>query len=293
VDFGPAAFTVVSYNLGGYGLRDRDGDGIAAEPKPLAERTAALDAIARLAPDVLLVQELGGEESFREFQEGLRRRGLRYRHTEYAARENAEDNAAAFSRFPIARRGSVLDEAYSISNRILRCTSGLLDIDVEPRPGRRVRLMSARLKSRAFHEAGQTEMRRNEARLLGQHVRRALRDDADVCLLVAGTLNDDPDSAPLREVRGPRGEWLSDLRPVDDRGASWTCADPTRDAFERIDYLLASPALARLVEPSGVRIAVDPSGPLASPHRPLVATFRCPPPAATPPPPAPTPPAEN
>lgn len=262
------------WNLDGWFPRDRDGDGQRNDVKPVAERRAALDLIARVRPDVLALQDVGAPSMLADLIEGLRRRGLAYGHSAHLQREGNDDALAVLSRFPITRRGLHLDDSFAMGDARLTVRCGFLEAAVEPPGGRPLALMVAHLQDKSFHVRGQTDVRRNEARLLGNHVRRALRECPDEDVLVAGTLNDTPDSAPLREIAGERGEHLTDLRPCDRLGDAWTRHDRTTDDHSRTDYLLASPALAARLARDCTCVVRDPLAAVASSHRPLVAVFR-------------------
>lgn len=262
------------WNLDGWFPRDRDGDGQRNDPKPMSERRAVLDLVARIRPDILAMQDIGAPPMLAEVIEGLRRRGLAYGHSAHLQREGNDDALAVLSRFPIVRRAPHLDDAFTMgeAHMVVRC--GFLEAVIEPPGGRPIAVLVAHLQDKSFHLKGQTDVRRNEARLLGNHVRRALRDQPGGQVLVAGTMNDTPESAPLREIAGERGEYLTDLRPCDRMGDAWTWHDRATDDHARADYLLASPALAAMVDRDRTFVIRDPSVAAASIHRPLVAVFR-------------------
>ena len=116
-------------------------------------------------------------------------------------------------------------------------------------------------------------MRRNEARLLGNHVRNALRENPDDNLIVLGDFNDDFSSAPLRNITKDKSHpILFDLRPTDASGAAWTHRDAS-DTYTRIDYILVSAGLLPEAIPEKLYIPEALHLPIASDHRPLVATF--------------------
>ena len=265
---------MVSWNLDRYGPSDRDGDGRALELKPAEERAAVAGFLARLRPDVLAVQEIGNPAALADFTRSLETRRLRYDHSEYVRRGDSELHLAVLSRFPIVTRQSRVDDRYRIGDSEFAVESGMLDVEIEPAPGYRVRLLVARLKDKVFHPASQTEMRRNEARLLGNHVRRILRASPEANLLVAGDFCDTWDSAPLREIVGERREHLEDLRPVDLFGAAWTWHNRADDLCERRDYLLASRGLKPEIVAARSRTAADREAMAASSHRPLIAVIR-------------------
>lgn len=270
----PAAdeFSFMTYNLSLYGLTDRDGDGQNDDPKPDAERKAVIDTIAAVRPDVLAVQEIGDAAAYNEFRFALQAAGLSYPHEEYLQRGRSELNLAVLSRFPIVARTPHIDDRYSIGEAEIAVLRGFIDVEIEVTPSYRFRLLTAHLKSKVFHRLGQTEMRRNEARLLNKHVRRILKDNPDANVLVAGDMNDTFQSAALREVTGERGAYLVDTRPADEVGAVWTHFDPDLDSYARIDYVLVSHGM----EPEWVRAKtrVVSGKRKASDHRPVLAVFR-------------------
>jgi len=268
-------FTVATYNLGLYGLHDRSGDGQRNEPKPPAERAAVADIIARLRPDVLALQEIGNPAALNGLLDDLRRRGLDYPHREYLRRGDSEMNLALLSRFPITASRPRLMDVYTIGGTTQSVLRGFIEADLDLGGGERLTVFVAHLKSRVFHPLGQTEMRRNEARLLTNYVRQTLRAAPDAAVVVAGDLNDTFNSAPLRLLRGADGETLlADLRPADEPGGVWTYFNATDDSYDRRDYLLASPALARRLVPASCRVHRAPPAAEASDHRPVIAAFR-------------------
>jgi hypothetical protein len=123
------------------------------------------------------------------------------------------------SRFPIVARNPITNETYSIGSEELSVQRGFLNVDIQVNPEYRFRLLVAHLKSKLYNPLGQTEMRRNEARLLNKHVRRMLNRNADLNLVVVGDMNDTITSAALRELIGSP-PYLMDLRPADFGGRS-------------------------------------------------------------------------
>jgi endonuclease/exonuclease/phosphatase family metal-dependent hydrolase len=271
----PAAgeFSVMTFNLNQYALIDRDGNADTLEPKPPEEAQAIIETIRQVSPDILAVQEMGDPAAWEEFKFSLRQAGLDYGQEEYLRRGKHELNIAVLSRFPIVGRHSHVDDTYTIGPAKFPVMRGIIEVDIEVNPAYRFRLMVAHLKSKVFHSFGQAEMRRNEARLLGNHVRAALKENPAVNLLVVGDLNDDPGSAPLREIHSYKKELLlHDLRPVDATGNAWTHRE-NDDTYQRIDYMLASAGLLPEVLTGKTYAVRSPQLLKASDHWPLVATF--------------------
>jgi endonuclease/exonuclease/phosphatase family metal-dependent hydrolase len=267
-------FSVMDYNLCRYSLADRDGDGQKNDPKPSLEHDAVIELIATAQPDILAVQEIGSPSVFEEFRYALRNAGLDYEHVEYLQRGQSEINLAVLSRFPIVARHPHTDDTYSIGDAEISVLRGFLDVEIQVTPTYRFRLMDAHLKSKVFHTLGQTEMRRNEARLLNKHIRKILKESPEENLLVLGDFNDTYRSAPLREITGSKHEYLQDLRPRDEAGNVWTHFSPDIDQYDRIDYTLVSHGMRPEVVIEKTRVLSDPRTYQASDHRPLIVVFR-------------------
>lgn len=266
-------FSVASYNLRRYTLDDRDRDGQRNDPKPIRERTAQASLLARLHPDILAVQEIGPGPFLEEFRTDLRNRGLDYPYVESVFRPGTDVGLAVLSRYPIVARAPHTEDSYRIGSTNLPVLRGFVDVGIEVSPTYRFRLIVAHLKSKVYHPLGQTEMRRNEARLLANHIRHALAETPDLNLLVVGDLNDSPGSAPVEEILGDGTARLYDLRPADAVGDVWTHRGAGIDIYSRIDYLLASPAMVPEFVRKRSRAVRDPDVAAASDHRPIFAVF--------------------
>lgn len=267
-------FSVMTYNLNQYALRDRDDDGKIDDPKPQEESDAVIQLIASCLPDILAVQEMGDDIVFSHFQKALQRAGAVYPYVHLLrSGRKFEANLAVLSRFPLIAVRERTNEWYSIGPVQLPVTRGFLDIDIQVNSSYRFRLINAHLKSKVYNPLGQTEMRRNEARLLSKVVRSILDETPDTNLLVLGDMNDDYASAPLHEVKGRRGVELSDLRPVDEVGDAWTYFQSSTDSCRRFDYLFVNDGMKPEVVREQARVVRDPLTWIASDHRPLLGVF--------------------
>ncbi len=263
----PGAFSVLVWRLGAYGLADRNGDGMAHEMKPDAECAAAADLIARLQPDLLCAQDLGGGEVFQRWVRDLESRGLVYEHVDHLHR--GDGGLALFSRFPILESRSLLDHPYTIGDHRLVVTEGLIEADLDI-GGHRVTVFVGQFKSKEWHPAGQTEMRRNEARILGNRIAERFKQDPEAEILAAVHLADEPGSAPWKEISRAG---MNDLRPLDPYREAWTEWIADSDAYVRTDFLFASPSLSGRESPDLRQVIRHTWATAASPHRPLWAVF--------------------
>lgn len=252
---------------------DRDGGGEPDDPKPEAERRAIVSLIAKENPDVLAVQEMGAAPVFAEFRSALRAAGRDYPYAELLEYGRKDANLAVLSRFPIVAVQHHTNEWYSIGEAKLPVARGFLDVSVQVSPAYQFRLLGAHLKSKVYSPLGQTEMRRNEARLLNKAVREILEESPDANLLLVGDLNDDYNSSPLREVAGRRGGEMTDLRPEDEVGDVWTFFSGGTDSYSRFDYLFVSEGMRPEVIREQTRVVRDPLTCEASDHRPVIGVF--------------------
>jgi len=270
---GRDTFAVMSYNVGAYGYADRTGNGQADNLKSEEERRAVQALILSARPDILALQEMGNPQVFEEFRRDLASAGLEYPFHDLLQRDQSEQNLAVLSRFPITSSFHHLDDRFSIGDASVPVKRGYLEVDISINPNYQLRLINAQLKSKTYHRLGHTEMRRNEARLLNNHVRRALGRQHRLNLLVVGDMNDHVRAAPLRMLMGNREEYLIDLKPTDPFGELWTYFDAESEQYHRYDYLLASPYMQPEYIASASEVVRHPEGKLASSHRPLLAVF--------------------
>ncbi len=263
----------MTYNLQRYTLDDRDGDGRKDDPKPDSECRAIARLIGKARPDVLAIQEIGSPTQLNAFVAWLKTEGLEYPHVELL-RNHYDLNLAVLSRFPIVGTTPHTNEWYSIGKAKLKVARGFLETEIEVEPGYRFRLLVAHLKSKVYSRLGQTEMRRNEARLLNKVVRGILKEDPECRLLVVGDMNDNPNSAAFREMTGKTRKNLFDLRPAEPSGDAWTYFQKSTDMHMRIDYFLVNAKMLGDVVQEKTTVVRDPLTYTASDHRPVVAVFQ-------------------
>jgi len=268
-------FSVMTYNLRRYTLDDRDGDGRKNDPKPNFECRAIAQLVGKARPDVLAIQEIGNPTQLNAFMAWLKTEGLEYPHTELLQNDYGI-NLAVLSQFPIVGTTRHTNEWYSIGKAKLKVARGFLETEIEVEPNYRFHLLAAHLKSKVYSRLGQTEMRRNEARLLNKVVRGILKSDPGCRLLVVGDMNDNPNSAAFREMTGKARKNLFDLRPAEPSGDAWTYFQKSTDMHMRIDYILANAEMLGDAVREKSTVVRDPLTYAASDHRPVVAVFQTP-----------------
>lgn len=266
-------FSVMTYNLAGFAFTERNGSGRPAEFKPDAEVQAEFSIIAGAAPDVLVCQEIGDAAAFQKFRDGLKNAGLNLPHAEHLVIAGEATHLALLSRFPIVAHDFVTNEIFTIAGNQHTVEHGFLCADIQVNESYRFKIVAVHLRSKKFVASGQTEMRRNEARLLNKTVRHFLRDKPGLNLLVAGDLSDSPKSAAIRTVIG-EPPVIADLCPADSDGAAWTHLVAAKNNCERNDFILCNSNMVREAVAEKWRVVEDSSGMKASDHRPVIAVFR-------------------
>ncbi len=274
IGLGDGLFSVMTFNVGRYGYHDRTGDGQKGDLKPDAERNAVITIIRDASPDVLAIQEIGGPVVFEGFKRALASEGISYAFEAYLQREQSEMNLAVLSRYPIIATHQHVDDMFSVGDEQIPVKRGFLEVDIAVHPGYQFRMLVAQLKSKEYHPLGQTEMRRSEARLLNNHVRRALSRNPRMNLLVVGDMNDHVRSAPLRTLMGNQQEFLNDLRPTDAYGEIWTAFEEVTETYHRYDYILVSPYMLPEYVAEKSNVIRHPLNKASSARRPLFAVFQ-------------------
>ncbi len=275
---------VATYNLENYvetSTRSR-------EAKSPASKARVQEFIKQLDPDILAVEEIGGESALRSLQAALKDQGLVFRDLEHVGGFDTNVTIGVLSKWPITARQSHANESYLLQGRRLRLTRGIVDIEIETPGKRKLVVIAAHLKSkRQSSVADEEDMRFQEGLRVRQIVEDRLARDPEAALVVLGDFNDTKDSRSVRSVIGKGRTALVDTRPAESVGEvtlkalgkeelrviTWTHYYAKEDAYERIDFILASPALARFLDRANTRVLAVPDWGEASDHRPILATF--------------------
>lgn len=265
-------FSVMSYNLYRFGYYDRDEDGQEDDFKPDEEVSALLAILTATRPDVLAVQELGDEAAFDRLRSLLKAEGLDYPHAQFITGFSPHARNGLLSRYPLASVTLWTNLTYTVADTEVGVSRGFLEATIQVNDGYQFTLFNAHLKSKRFNELGQTEMRRNEARLLTQLITDRLSENPEANVLVVGDMNDEIGSAPLRLILEEGG--VTDLLLRDYVGDIWTHEWSYRQSYSRIDYLFCSPGMMAELVPEKSLVVRHPLNRKASDHRPLLGVFK-------------------
>ncbi|MCZ7641201.1 MAG: endonuclease/exonuclease/phosphatase family protein [Verrucomicrobia bacterium] len=261
------------------------GDRAAKSPE---SRAKVREAILAMRPDVLAIQEIGRPSALLELRAALRADGLDYTDWEHVGGPDTNIFLGVLSRFPIVARRPQTNENFLLRGRRYQVSRGFAEVEIQVNARYRFTLLNAHLKSRrAVGYADEAELREQEAARLRALIDNRLRGQPQLNLVVLGDFNDTQDSPTLRRLLGEGRTRLVDTRPAERNGDSApppirvghraASHGPTitgsKDTYDRIDYVLLSPGMAREWERDASYVFAFPNWGTASDHRPVVASF--------------------
>ena len=278
-------FRVATYNVQNY-LSSTVGT------RPAKTETAKAkirESIIATKADVIALQEMGGTNELLELRDSLRGEGCDYSHWEHISAWDTNIHVAVLSRFPIIARRPHTNDSFLLFGKRHFVKRGFVEVEIQVNEKYKFTLLTAHLKSKlTAWDADEQELRDEEAALLREKVEVILTKDPNANLIVAGDLNDTPDSKPVRTlVAAGRKNALFDARPSEQNGdhpfasdsrrppplITWTHFFGKEDSYRRIDYLLLSKGLAREWVSGQTFVVRVPNWGIGSDHRPIVATF--------------------
>ncbi len=244
--------------------------------KSQESKAAVIETLVSIAPDIMLLIEVGGLKAAQEIQFLLQQKGCKYPSLSVVDGEDNERKIVVLSKLDPVEVAHDTTAYYNLGGRHIRIQRGFAHCIFSWKNGYRLHLLGAHLKSKCFHPLGQTDMRRYEARQLRYLINTIIKKEPEANILVVGDFNDTPDSSPFKTVRGRRYKDTSefyDLRPLDKHDMSWTYVWEKADTYSRIDYALASYHLLAEIDLDKTRIPFFADWSLASDHRPLLITL--------------------
>jgi endonuclease/exonuclease/phosphatase family metal-dependent hydrolase len=268
----------ITYNVENWLTMDRyvDRKNLKGAPKPESEKQAVIQLLARHAPDVVGLSEIGEASDLAEIQEDLKAAGLDLPHSHHTGGSDPTRHLGLLSRFPITSTAKPAETEFQLAGQALSINRGILDATVEAR-GKSYRFIGVHLKSKRDVEVGDQEaIRLHEARLLRRHVDSILEADADARLVVYGDFNDTRATPAIKAVTGNYNDptYLTAIPAKDSDGHAWTYHWPLHDIYSRIDFIMVSRGIRGDVVFEAAKIIDDPEWDEASDHRPILAIFK-------------------
>lgn len=268
-------FRVATWNLENY-LDHPAGSRPAKSP----ESKSAIHAMIRtMKPDVLAVQEIGSTNGLAELCAAGE-----FRYREFVSGHDTNIHVAVLSRLPVLACRHHTSDSYLLFGRKHLVSRGFAEVTIQASPDYVFTLFAAHLKSRRpVPEGDEAVMREQEALILRAKVDAMLRAKTDANVIVLGDFNDVQDSKSTRALIG-RGRFaLLDTRPAErgcygesntgPRNVTWTYFYQQEDTYQRVDYALLSPGMAREWNAQESYVLAEPNWGIASDHRPVLVSF--------------------
>ncbi len=285
----PAMFAADTIRVATYNLENYLDQAVGTRPaKSVAAKAKIRESIRALKPDVLALQEVGGEAALLELRASLKAEGCDFPYWNITTGFDTNIFVAVLSKLPFTATHPHTNLNYLLSGRRLKVSRGFAEVDIKVSDRYAFKLITAHLKSRRqVAAADEGDMRLEEARLLRELVDSRLTANPKANLVVLGDLNDVYDSPAAKEVVGRGANKLVDTRPAERNGdnlpnenprynprnIAWTHFYGKEDTYSRIDYILLSPGMARELVPAETYVLALPNWGAGSDHRPVVATF--------------------
>lgn len=264
---------VLCWNVRNYLITDRRVEGVWREdyPKPEVEKAVLRAVIQKYDPDILALQEMGAQPFLLEFQRDLRSAGLEYPHSILMQADDSVRHTAVLSKLPFAATAPVRKMPFNYFGETVNPLRGCLEVIFETEETR-WSLVNLHLKSRWTDDTRDDESRlrrTREAEVIRNHLRAKYPIGGGYPLLIVGDFNDHPNSGVLdRFYDIGQTPLFPPIMATDSRGHLWTYYWARQQSYQRVDFLLGTPALHTHVQTAFV---VDTPEPLdASDHRPLV-----------------------
>lgn len=253
-----------------------------------AAKAKIRESIRAMNPDVLAIEEMGTTNALLELRAALKADGCEFPFWEHVQSFDTNIHVAVLSKLPIVARHPHTNELFLLDGRRLQVKRGFAEVDIQAATNFTFTLIAAHLKSHlTTSEADEAEERLGEAKVLRGIIEARLAKNPGAKLVILGDFNDEKNSVVIKEIIGRGKSKLTDTRPTERNGdtapseppyfeprnVAWTYFYGKNDTYERIDYILASPAMTQLWLANETFIPNIPNWGTGSDHRPITAGF--------------------
>ncbi len=268
----------ITYNVENWLTMDRyvEHKALKGAPKPDSQKEAIIKILARHAPDVIGLCEIGQTSDLAEVRERLKAAGLDLPNSQYVGGSDPVRHLGLLSRFPIKSTAKPEVTEYQLVGQTFSINRGMLDVSLDAH-GKSYRFVGVHLKSKRESEQGDQEaIRLNEARLLRRHIDSILKTDAEARVIVYGDFNDTRATPAIKMITGNYNDpaYLTAIPAKDSRNEAWTHYWALNDIYSRIDFIMVTRGLLVDVNFPAAKIIDDAEWNSASDHRAVMAIFK-------------------
>ncbi len=267
--------TIGSYNV--LNLFDAVNDPYANDDNTPVKPRDQLEAVARtirtLNADVLALVEVENRGYLQQFLDVFLP-DMGYEVVLYEGNDLRGIDVAVLSRLPVGPVTSYRHLRFpDADGNPMRFQRDLLRVRIEPSDAAAFEVFVVHLKSKEGDDDSGLELRLGETRAIRRVIDELMRAQPNLRFVICGDFNDYVDSEPLKTLLGSGGNalstFVSDLKP----GETITYNQPPH--LSMIDFILASPAMARMYVPNSYRVTIGGSPAVSgSDHNPVAAKFR-------------------
>jgi len=268
---GADTLKVATYNLRNYLATDRwvEGRYLSDLPKPEIEKAALREVLRSVAPDIVILQEMGEGAHLTELQLDLKNEGLDYPYQYLAEGSDQDRHLALLSRIKPLELKTHKDLEFDYFGETIPVKRGMLEAIFEVGE-QRWKIYGLHLKSKWSdnkEDPSSDSRRRAETLACRKRILQQSKQDG-LSYIIMGDLNDSKRNAPVRLFLKRGGETLTTMLDCnDERGHRWTHYYEQQDEYRRVDYILMQTDFpAAVVEDRGY-IFDGPNALIASDHR--------------------------
>ncbi len=243
-----------------------DDEGTA--PKPMAQLEKLAQTIHKTDADVLAMQEVENRGYLEKFVAELLP-DMGYKHVVcYESNDARGIDCAVLSRLPVGPVTSYRHLSFADpSGGTQRFRRDLIQVRIEPPAHESFDMFVVHLKSK---RGDSDDIRSAETGQARRTLDGVLRQDPDARFVICGDFNDTWNSAPMKILRGEGATALKSFHDDLPKGAVSFSKPPYRSV---IDFILCSPAMARLYVPKSCRIVAGTVQSSGSDHNPVLVRF--------------------
>jgi len=237
-------------------------------PKPMAQLQKLAETIRKVDADVLALQEVENRGYLEKFVQSMLP-DMGYEHVVcYSSNDARGIDCAVLSRLPVGPVTSYRHLTFTGPSGITeRFRRDLIQVRIEPPQCETFDVFVVHLKSK---RGGGEDIRSAETGQARRTLDGILQGDANARFVICGDFNDTWDSKPMKILRGNGATELKSFHSDLPKGAVSFNKSPYRSV---IDFVLCSPAMARMYVPKSCHILDGTVRSSGSDHNPVIVQF--------------------